>query len=143
MTCARNISSSSTNERPRWPPRAKTRFGQEKTRALSNQKAPTLPDDEIDKKWSSAAVGCARRRSACLWRQKGTRAVTCSGHWWLRTCDVLKRRRLRSDVHRACAAQETAVVSSSQKSSKHVRSNSQKPVLTNNTGKTSGDKRCR
>ena len=115
VTRARTISSSSTNQRPRWRLRARTRVGEEKPTPLSNQEAPTLPEDENDKKWSSAVVGCARRRSACLWWQKGTRATTCWGHWWLRAFDVLKHRRLRSDVRKACATQETAVVSSSRK----------------------------
>ena len=49
---------------PRWRLRAKTPVGDEQPAPLSNQEAPTLPQGENDKKWSSAVVGCARRRSA-------------------------------------------------------------------------------
>ena len=133
VTRARTISSSSTNQRLR----ARTPFGQEKTRALSNQEAPTLPEDENDKKWSSAVVGCARRRSAMTTERNQSyhllRTLVNEGLWCLEASTSPKR------CAQSLRGSRNSRRQFKSKSSKHVRSNAQKPVLTNNTGKTLGD----
>ena len=69
-------------------------------------------------KWQEVVFSSGRlcQTQKCVFMAtERNQSTTCWGHWWLRACDVLKNRRLRSDVRKACAAQQTAVVSSSQK----------------------------